>query len=150
MECAEINDERGRAKQMSVLKKIGIFMAGAGSDITKILGLPFISQLLGVIPGKLGQVVNTAVTDVRIGVADMNTIAGILSMAEMMYPSNDSAKTGSQKLTAAAPVMGKMVLAWAESNLPGHNKLLVPPEVFAAKVQAWTSDTADLLNCFGE
>jgi hypothetical protein len=135
---------------MSVLKKIGIFMAGAGSDITKLLGLPFISQLLGAIPGKLGQGVNAAVADVRTGVADMNTIFGILSMAEMMFPSKDGAKTGSQKLAGAAPVMGKMVQAWADSNLPGHNKLLVSPEVFAAKVQTWTSDTADVLNCFGE
>jgi hypothetical protein len=135
---------------MSVLKKIGIFLALAGADITKILGLPFISQLLGAIPGKLGQGVSTVVADVRTGVADMNTIAGILSMAEMMYPSKDGSQTGSQKLAAAAPVMGKMVLAWAESNLPGHNKLIVSPEVFAAKVQAWTSDSADILNCFGE
>lgn len=135
---------------MSVLKKIGLFLVGAGADITKFLGLPFISQLLGALPAKIGQEATTIIGDVRTGVADMNTIFGILSMAEMMYPSKDGSQTGSQKLTAAAPVMEKMMLAYAQSNLPGHNKLIVTPEVFAARVKAWTGASADVANCFGE
>lgn len=128
---------------MSVLKKIGIILATVGSDITKILGFPFISQLLGLIPGKLGQTVVTVA-------GDLNQFAGFLSMAEAMYPSIAGAKTGSLKLTAASPLMQQGILLWAQANLPGHNKLLVPEEVFAGHVRAWTSDFADIMNDFGD
>jgi len=128
---------------MSVLKKIGIFLEGAGADITKIMGFPFISQLLGAIPGKLGQ-------DVRTGVADLNTFAQFVSIGETMFQSVDGSKTGSQKLAAVSPLVQKAVLAWAQSSLPGHNKLLVAPEVFAQHCTAFTSDFADILNDFGE
>jgi hypothetical protein len=128
---------------VSVLKKIGLFLAGAGADITKIMGFPFISQLLGLIPGKFGQVVTTTV-------GDLNTFAGFVSIAEAMYPAVEGAKTGSQKLAAASPLVQKSILLWANSNLPGHNKLIVAPEVFAAHVKSFTSDFADILNDFGE
>jgi hypothetical protein len=135
---------------MSVLKKIGTILAGVGSDITKILGLPFISQLLGAIPGKLGQEVGTVVTDVKTGVADLNTFFGIISLAEAMYPSVSGSKTGSQKLAAASPIVQKAILAYAQSNLPGHSKLIVSPEVFSSHCSALTSDLANILNDFGE
>jgi hypothetical protein len=128
---------------MSVLKKIGIFLAGAASDITKIMGFPFISQLLGLIPGKLGAEVTTVA-------GDLNTFAGIVSTAEAMYPSIAGAKTGSAKLTAAAPLVQKSILLWAESNLPGHNKIITSPELFAQHCQNFTSAFADILNDFGE
>jgi hypothetical protein len=128
---------------MSVLKKIGIILATLGADVTKIMGFPFISQLLGMIPGKLGQVVTTAA-------GDLNIFAGFISTAEAMYPSIAGAKTGSQKLAAAAPLVQKSVLLWAQENLPGHNKLIVPPEVFASHCQAFTSDFANIMNDFGE
>jgi len=128
---------------MSVLKKIGIFLAGAAADITKIMGFPFISQLLGMIPGKIGHEVTTVA-------GDLNTFAGIVSVAEGMFPSIDGAKTGSAKLAAAAPLVQKSIQLWAQSNLPGHSKLRVAPEVFAGHVKACTSDFADILNDFGE
>jgi hypothetical protein len=128
---------------MSVLKKIGIFLAGAGADITKILGFPFISQLLGLIPGKLGATVQTAV-------ADLNTFAGFVSIGEAMFPAVAGAQTGSAKLTAITPLFQKSILLWAQSSLPGHNKLMVTPEVFAQKCGNITSDWADIMNCFGE
>lgn len=136
---------------MSVLKKVGIFLAGAGADITKFLGLPFISQLLGALPAKLSQDVTKAVGYVQTGVADFNTIAGIVSLAEAMYqPSNTNPKTGSQKLAAAAPIVQKAVLAWAESNLPGHTKIVTSADLFASHCQAFTSAFADIMNDFGE
>lgn len=136
---------------MSVLKKIGTILAGVGSDITKILGLPFISQLLGAIPGKLGQGVQTVVADVKTGVADLNTFFGIISLAEAMYqPNAANEKTGSAKLAAASPIVQKAILAYAESNLPGHSKVIVSPEVFASHCIAFTSDLANILNDFGE
>ena len=128
---------------MSVLKKIGIALATAGADITKFLGFPFVSQLLGMIPGKLGQVATTAA-------GDLNTFAGFITTAEAMYPAIAGAKTGSQKLAAAAPLVQKSVLLWAQESLPGHNKLQVGPEVFAQHCQALTSDFADILNDFGD
>jgi hypothetical protein len=128
---------------MSVLKKIGLFLAGAASDITKIMGFPFISTLLGMIPGKFGLEVTTVA-------GDLNVFAGIVSTAEAMYPSIEGAKTGSQKLTAAAPLVQKSILLWAQSNLPGHSKIITSPEAFAAHCQAFTSDFANILNDFGE
>jgi hypothetical protein len=128
---------------MSVLKKIGIFLAGAGADITKILGFPFISQLLGLIPGKLGQTVTTIA-------GDLNQFAGFASMAEAMYPSIAGAKTGSAKLTAATPLVEKALLLWAQDNLPGHSKLLVSPEVFSADAGAFMSTFVKIMNDFGE
>jgi hypothetical protein len=136
---------------MSVLKKIGVFLAGAGSDITKLLGLPFISQILGALPAKISGEVKSVVGVVQTGVADLNTFFGIISLAEAMYPAGSTnLKTGSQKLAAAAPIVQKAILAYAESNLPGHNKVIVAPDVFAAHCQALTSDLANILNDFGE
>lgn len=127
----------------SVLKKIGIVLATAGADVTKIMGLPFVSQLIGLIPGKLGQTVQTVS-------GDLNQFAGFIGMAETMFPSIEGAKTGSQKLNAASPLVQKAILLWAQDNLPGHNKLLVDPAVFASHCQAFTSDLANILNDFGD
>ncbi len=129
--------------KMSVLKKIGIFLIDASADVTKVLGFPFISQILGLIPGKLGVAVQT-------GVADLNTLTGFASIAEAAFPSIQGAKTGSQKIAFAAPLTQKAVLLWAQSSLPGHNKLIVPPEKFAADCQKFMSDWSDILNDFGE
>jgi hypothetical protein len=108
-----------------------------------VLGFPFISQLLGLIPGKLGQEVQT-------GVADLNTFAGFVSIGEAMFPSLNGEKRGSEKLVAVTPLFQKSVLLWAQSNLPGHNKLLVTPEVFAQHCGNFTSDWAVIMNDFGE
>lgn len=135
---------------MSVLKKIGIVLATIGTDVTKFLGLPFISQLLGSIPGKLGQTVEGVVQKVENTVGDLNTFAQFITIAEAMIPSVAGAKTGSAKLTAASPLVQKEILLWAQSNLPGHNKIITSPEAFAAHCTAFTSDLADILNDFGE
>lgn len=135
---------------MSVLKKIGIVLATIGTDITKFLGLPFISQLLGSIPGKLGQTVEGVVQKVETGVGDLNTFVQFIVIAETILPSVSGAKTGSAKLTAAAPLVQKEILLWAQSNLPGHNKIITSPDLFAQHCQAFTSDLADILNDFGE
>jgi hypothetical protein len=136
-------EEVNMGNTVSFLKKIGIILASASSDITKVLGFPFVSQLLGMIPGKLGA-------DVKTAVVDLNTFAGFVTTAEVMFPSIDGAKTGSAKLTAASPLFQKAILAWAGMNLPGHNKLLVTPEVFASHVTQFTSDFATIMNDFGE
>lgn len=127
----------------SVLKKIGIVLATVGADVSQIMGFPFIGQILGMIPGKLGG-------EVRTVAGDLNQFAGFLSLGEALYPSIDGAKTGSQKLRAVSPLVQKAILLWAQNNLPGHSKLVVPEEVFMAHVMAWTSDFADILNDFGD
>lgn len=128
---------------MSVLKKIGIFLASAGSDITKVLGFPFISQLLGLIPGKIGQEVQTITTD-------LNLFASYVSLGETMFPAVAGAKTGSDKLKAVSPLFQKAILLWAQANLPGHNKLIVPVEKFQADVANFTGSFADIMNDFGD
>src|SRR3981189_96487 len=126
---------------MSVLSKIGQVLLKVGSIASEIMGFPFIGQLLG--GTKAGAVVATTL-------GDFNSVAQILSFMEAAYPSLDGAKTGSQKLNAAAPLVAQIVLVWAQSNLPGHNKLKVDAAVFADRVKALTSAFADLLNSFGD
>ena len=126
---------------MSVLKKIGQVLLKVGSIASEIMGFPFVAQLLG--GSKAGAVVTTAL-------GDFNSIAQVLSLMEAAYPSVDGAKTGSQKLSAASPVVAQIILVWAQSNLPGHSKLKVDASVFAGHVKALTSDFADVLNDFGD
>ncbi len=127
---------------MSVLKKIGLVLLKVGSIASELLGFPFVAQLLGQ-TGKTGTVVNTVLSD-------FGTMAQAVSMAEVAFPSIAGAKTGSQKLEAAAPLIQQQILLWAQSNLPGHNKLLVTPQQFADHCKLLTSDFADILNDFGE
>jgi hypothetical protein len=127
---------------VSWLKTVGIDLAGASSDITRVLGFPFISQLLGLIPGKLGAEVHTAVVD-------LNLFAGYVTTAEVMLPAIEGAPTGSQKLAAASPLFQKAILAWAQMNLPGHNKLLVSDAEFLTDTAAFTSAFVKIMNDFG-
>lgn len=126
---------------MSVLKKIGLVLLKVGSVASELMGFPFIAQLLG--QGKVAA-------EVKGIVSDFGTMAQSVSMAEVAFPSIAGAKTGSQKLAAAAPLVQQQMLLWAQSNLPGHNKLLVDSNLFAAHCKALTSDFADILNDFGD
>lgn len=126
---------------MSVLKKIGLVLLKVGSIATEIMGFPFVAQLLGQ-AGKAGQIATTVISD-------FGTMAQAVSLAEVAYPSIDGAKTGSQKLLAASPLVQQQILLWAQSNLPGHDKLKVDPTVFAGHVKSFTSSFADILNDFG-
>lgn len=128
---------------MSVLKKIGMLLVTAGADITKIMGFPFISELLSAIPGRGGQ-------EIRTIAGELSHFAGFIFLSEVAFPSIAGAKTGSQKLKFAAPLVEKSILLWAHDNLPGHSKLLVPAEKFAQDVQNFTSSFADILNDFGD
>jgi hypothetical protein len=123
---------------MSVLKKIGQVLLTAGSVATELMGFPFLSTILGHTAPVVGTVLG-----------DLGKVAGIISTVEVAYPSIDGAKTGSAKLQAATPLVGQIILQWAQSNLPGHSKLLVPPTTFQSHVQAFTSSFADLMNDFG-
>jgi sulfite exporter TauE/SafE len=128
----------------SVLKKIGIVLATAGEDVTKVLGFPFVSQLLGMIPGRLGAQVQTVA-------GDLNSFAGIVATAEAMFPAvAGAAPTGSAKIAAATPLIAKELQLWAASNLPGHSKLIVSPEQFQADAAAFGSALVKILNDFGE
>jgi hypothetical protein len=127
----------------SVLKKIGQGLLQAGTVATSVMGLPFVSQLLSGASGALGHVPGTVTT----AVSDFNSVAQVLSLMEVAFPATG---TGSQKLAAASPVVGQIVLAWAQSNLPGHNKLRSDPAVFQQHVTAFTSSFADIMNDFGD
>src|SRR5260370_31641900 len=125
---------------MSVLKKIGLALLKTGAIASEIMGFPFIGQLLGA--SKAGAIVGTVLSD-------FSTVAQVLSLVESAYPSIGGVKTGSSKLSAAAPIVEKVVLQWAASNLPGHNKLK-DGSAFSSHVRKLTSDFADVLNDFGE
>lgn len=129
---------------VSVLKKVGQVILKTGSVATEVMQMPFVSQILQGAAGALGPKVGGAI---QTGIGDLNSVASVLGLMEVAFPGTG---TGSQKLAAASPVIGQMVLAWAESNLPGHNKLKVDPSVFGQHVTAFTSAAADLLNDFGD
>lgn len=128
----------------SVLKKIGTVLIDGSQIATQVLGFPFISQLLGQI--KVGT--GTAATVAAPVVSDFNAVAGILSTVEAAYPTIAGAKIGSAKLVAAAPLVQQVVMSWAQSNLPGHTKVLDPTKLATASA-ALASNFADILNSFG-
>lgn len=126
----------------SVLKKIGQVILTAGGIATEVMGFPFLSTLLS--GSKAGGVVGLAL-------GDLGKVAQIVSVIETGYASIDSAGgLGSAKLKAATPMVQQVILDWASSNLPGHNKLKVDASVFSSHVSAFTSSFVDILNDFGE
>lgn len=126
----------------SVLKKIGIVLLDGAQIATQVLGFPFLSQLLSQVNPKAGQIINTVVSD-------WNTLAGILSTAEAMFPSVVGAQTGPAKLNAAAPLVQQALLTWASSSLPGHSKVK-DSQKLADSARAIASGFADFLNSLGE
>lgn len=132
---------------MSVLRKIGQAILRGSAVGTEIMQLPFVSQLLAgaatAIGGHTGAGITTAI-------GDFNAVSGIIATGEVMFPSIAGSKTGSAKLTAATPLVATVVQRWAESNLPGHNKLHVDPEVFSSHCKDLTSAWANILNDFGD
>ena len=125
---------------MSVLKKIGLLLVRGGQLASEILGFPFISELLGAIPGPAGTVATTVVSDI-------STVAKIISTVEAL--GNTAGLTGSQKLAAGAPLVQQALLLWADSNLPGHNKVKDPVKL-ATAASGITSNFADFLNALGD
>lgn len=129
----------------SVLKKIGTVILDGSQIASEVMGFPFIAQLLGQV--KIGS--GTAATVAATATSDLNSVASIISMAEAMFPSVSGAKTGSAKLTAATPLVQQALMAWAQSNLPGHNKVK-DPALLAKAAGEITGGFADLLNSFGD
>jgi hypothetical protein len=127
---------------VSVLQKIGTFFRSAAADINQILQFPFVSQLIGLIPGPAGAVA-------KIVTLDLGYFAGLVSTAEIMFPAVAGQTTGSQKLNAVMPFAQQAILTWAKANLPGHNKLLVAADVFAQHVANFISAFVQILNDFG-
>lgn len=126
----------------SVLKKIGQVILAGSQVATQIMGFPFLTQLLSGANPKVGQIVNTTTSD-------LNTIAGIISTAEAMFPSANGSKTGSMKLSAASPIIQQALLTWATSNLPGHSKIKDPTLLAKASGEI-TGGFADFLNSLGD
>lgn len=126
----------------SVLKKIGQVILTAGSVAAEIGGFPFLSTLLS---GSKAGGVATAV------LGDLGKVAQIVSVIETGFASLGSAPDlGSAKLKAATPMVQQIILDWASSNLPGHDKLKVDATKFSADVSSFTSAFVDILNDFGE
>lgn len=126
----------------SVLKKIGQGIITGGGIAAEVLGIPFLSTLFKASPAG-------AVAEVVLG--DLSKVAQIVSVVETAYTTIDqTAQLGSAKLKAATPFVQQIILQWAESNLPGHNKLKVDGSVFAGHVGAFTSAFVDILNDFGD
>lgn len=135
---------------MSVLKKIGSILATVGADVSKFFNLPFVAQILGYLPVKTEQTVQAGIQKVEAVAGDLTKLSQFVVMAEAMYQAEAGQKTGSAKLNAAAPLIQNDILVWAQSNLPGHNKIVTSPELFAQHCAAFTSSLADILNDFGE
>lgn len=133
---------------MSVLRKIAKGILTGVSLGTEIMQFPFVSALLqGItvrVGGKPGEIITTAISD-------FDALSGIAATAEVMYPAIEGApKLGSARLAASVPFVQNIVTRWAESSLPGHNKVKVPPEKFAADVAKLQSAWVDVLQDFGD
>lgn len=123
----------------SVLKKIGQVLLTGGEVAAAVMGMPFVAQLLGGLSSK-------AQADIQTGLGDFNTIAGIASLMETIFSEPGS---GSVKLAKGAPLVQQAILVWAQSNLPGHNKVKDPVKLAAASAGI-LSNFADALNSFGD
>ncbi|SRR5229473_1710786 len=123
----------------SVLTKIGQVLLKGGEIATEVMGFPFVSQLLGQYSPKALGIVQT-------GVSDFNTLSSIATMLETTMNATGS---GSQRVAAGAPLVQQAVLLWAQSNLPGHNKVHDPEKLAAASGRI-LGDWADILNSFGD
>jgi hypothetical protein len=126
----------------SVLSKIGQVILTAGSVATEVMGFPFLSTLLK------GSAIGSQVVT---GIGDLSSVASIVSQIEVGFAAIAPAdQTGSAKLKAATPMVQQVILSWAASNLPGHNKLHVDAQTFSGHVSAFTSAFVDILNDFGD
>lgn len=126
----------------SVLKKIGTVLLDGSEIAAEVLGFPFIAQLIGAASPKVASALQT-------GVADLNTLAGFVSTAEAMFPAAAGQQTGSQKLAAVTPMVQQMLLSWAQSSLPGHNKVK-DPTLLAKAAGEIAGGMADAMNAFGD
>lgn len=128
---------------MNFLKKLGLALVKISGLALGFMGIPFVSELLGVHP-QAGAITQTVFSD-------LNAIAGIITTVEATFAaiSDPGLKTGSQKLQAAAPQIQQVLLAWAQSNLPGHNKVVDPVKLQTAATQI-AGGMADLLSAFGD
>ena len=124
---------------LSVLKKIGQVLVTGGQVATQLMGFPFITSLLGQLSPKIQQGIQT-------GIGDFNALAGIATMMETAFPTTGS---GSQRVAAGAPLVQQAILLWAQSNLPGHNKVHDPSKL-ANAAAGILANWADAMNSFGE
>jgi hypothetical protein len=128
----------------SVLKKIGqVILTGSGIA-TEVMQFPFVSSIFTGLANKLGG--SSAATTIQTVYGDLNSVASIISMMEVAFPTSGS---GAQKLAAASPLVQQVVLQWAQSSLPGHNSIKVDPATFAAHCSQFTSDFVNIMNDFG-
>jgi len=126
---------------VSVLKKIGTIIVDGAAIGSEIMGFPFVSQIIGAASPKVQSVATTATSDI-------NTLASIISTAEVMFPSVAGAQTGSQKLAAATPLIQQALQAWATSNLPG--KKPKDPALMTKAAGEITTGLVDFLNSYGD
>lgn len=109
----------------------------AGQTLLKVVG--FISGLTPLIgrtlPGEAGQEIS------QIG-ATVDQAFSVIQVAEAMFAATGAEKTGPQKLAAASPFIGKLLLS-SETLL--HAKIADQTKFNAAVTQI-TSSLSDLLN----
>lgn len=96
------------------LKSLGKALTKVGAISAEIAGMPFIAQLLAGNP-KVGAAVGTFT-------ADLHTIFGLVTIAEMAFADSDG-KNGPEKLKIAGPAVRSALLLYAQSNLPGKGKI---------------------------
>jgi len=130
---------------MNFLKKLGLLLAKGAEVAGEVMGYgPIISVMTGILPKKAGEAVQT-------GISDLTLIAKEVITAEKMLVaiSGPDAKTGSQKLAAAAPGIALLMNQWATSGVLGSVKCKDPAKADAA-VKGITSNMADFLSAYGD
>lgn len=129
---------------MSFLSKFGSVLAKIAVVATDVAtGLPLFSVLF-----PQSGLTTANATKVE---SDITEVVGVITTAEGMITaiSAPGAKTGPQKLAAAAPFVDKIFQQWLASGILGATKIKDQTKWNAA-VTAITSGFADLLNALGE
>ena len=120
------------ASFISVLKGIGEAIVNAAGIVTGVGPL-----LTGIIPaGSKAATVETTVT------SDLSQIANIVTLVESAFTAVSSAKTGTLKLQAAAPLVSQVIQN--SSILAGHK--ISNPTLFNQGVVDVTNGVVEILN----
>lgn len=126
----------------SFLKKAGEIIVSAGAAVGS--SNPLVSLLLGLVPKKYQGIEQTAVTDLTQLGQVVLTVESI--GAALATPTGGLPLTGAQKLAAAAPLVGRVIL---QSDLM-TGKHIKDQALFTQAVSEFAQATVDLLNAIDE
>jgi len=130
---------------MNFLKKLGLLLAKGAEVAGEIMGYgPIVSIITGILPKKASEAVMTGISDLTLIAKEIITVEKVVTAIN-----GPDAKTGSQKLIAAAPGIALIMDQWATSGVLGSVKCKDKAKADVA-VKGIASNMADFLSAYGD